>query len=87
MCRSRPQRPSEAAALDLAPDEVDPADPLNRSADDEVLHQTGIREMRRKPVFTTPNLPPPPSDEQTEVPNPDFNEDLAPQTCSICKKA
>jgi NAD(P)-dependent dehydrogenase (short-subunit alcohol dehydrogenase family) len=27
--------------------------------DEEVLHKTGIRELRRKPVFTTPNVYPP----------------------------
>ena len=29
------------------------------SKDDEVLHETGIRTLRRKPVFTTPNVFPP----------------------------
>src|SRR5438105_4106247 len=28
--------------------------------DDSKLNETGIRVLRRKPVFTTPNLPPPP---------------------------
>src|SRR6187551_3282140 len=27
--------------------------------DDEVLHETGIRTLRRRPVFTTPNVFPP----------------------------
>ena len=30
-----------------------------KTADDKKLHQTGIRELRRKPVFTTPNYFPP----------------------------
>jgi len=56
------------------------------------LNQTGIRQLRRKPVFTTPDplLPAPAdfvpqdipreSDEQTD------RESLAPQNCYICKR-
>src|SRR5215207_3859439 len=29
--------------------------------DDRVLHETGIRALRRKPVITTPNVFPPPA--------------------------
>jgi NAD(P)-dependent dehydrogenase (short-subunit alcohol dehydrogenase family) len=44
--------------------------------DDAVLDQTGIRTLRRRPVFTTPNvLPPPPSAPR---------ETLSPQKCYIC---
>jgi NAD(P)-dependent dehydrogenase (short-subunit alcohol dehydrogenase family) len=35
--------------------------------DDELLHETGIRELRRKPVFTTPNVFPPPGFEPDDV--------------------
>src|SRR5580698_7058391 len=31
-----------------------------------VLHETGIRELRRKPIFTTPNVFPPEGFEQRE---------------------
>ena len=53
---------------------------------EEVLTTTGIRELRRKPVFTTPNLPPPPTIEQQEVADPDFRETVEPQNCYICKR-
>lgn len=47
---------------------------------DAVLHQTGIRSLRRKPVFTTPNFFPPPetSEPGTEVPD-------SPH-CYVCKQ-
>ena len=55
--------------------------------DDSKLNQTGIRTLRRKPVFTTPNLPPPPDIEPQEVENdPDFREVVEPQNCYICKQ-
>jgi NAD(P)-dependent dehydrogenase (short-subunit alcohol dehydrogenase family) len=57
-----------------------------RERSQEVLHQTGIREMRRKPVYTTPNALPPDSDAATEVNDPDFREVVEPQNCYICKK-
>jgi NAD(P)-dependent dehydrogenase (short-subunit alcohol dehydrogenase family) len=55
--------------------------------DQTVLNETGIRTLRRKPVFTTPNLPPPPKIEPQEVENdPEFREVVEPQNCYICKK-
>ena len=55
--------------------------------DQGVLSETGIRALRRKPVFTTPNLPPPPKVEPQEVEgDPDFREVVEPQNCYICKK-
>lgn len=46
---------------------------------DTVLDETGIRTLRRKPVFTTPNVFPPPNPEQTaELPES--------QHCYICKQ-
>jgi NAD(P)-dependent dehydrogenase (short-subunit alcohol dehydrogenase family) len=53
---------------------------------ESVLHETGIRELRRKPVFTTPNILPPPSDAQETVDDPDAREVIEPQNCYICKK-
>jgi NAD(P)-dependent dehydrogenase (short-subunit alcohol dehydrogenase family) len=49
------------------------------------LHETGIRQLRRKPVFTTPNAIAPESDEQQTVPDPDFREAIEPQNCYVCK--
>jgi len=51
------------------------------------LHETGIRKLRRRKVFTTPNVFPPANFEQHEVPNnPDFREVIEPQNCYICKQ-
>jgi NAD(P)-dependent dehydrogenase (short-subunit alcohol dehydrogenase family) len=55
--------------------------------DQSVLNETGIRTLRAKPVFTTPNLPPPPDLEPQEVEHdPEFREVVEPQNCYICKK-
>jgi NAD(P)-dependent dehydrogenase (short-subunit alcohol dehydrogenase family) len=51
-----------------------------------VLHETGIRELRRKPVYTTPNSLPPADDAQQEVSEPEFREVIDPQNCYICKQ-
>jgi NAD(P)-dependent dehydrogenase (short-subunit alcohol dehydrogenase family) len=48
---------------------------------DSVLHETGIRQLRRKPVFTTPNFFPP----ETVEPQ-DDGEHLEPQHCYVCKQ-
>ncbi len=55
--------------------------------DQNVLNETGIRVLRKKPVFTTPNIYPPLGFEQEEVKNdPDFREVVEPQNCYTCKK-
>jgi len=55
--------------------------------DQSKLDATGIRKLRAKPVFTTPNLPPPPDFEPLEVEdNPGIREVVEPQNCYICKK-
>ncbi len=55
--------------------------------DQSQLNETGIRKLRAKPVFTTPNLPPPPDLEPQEVESdPEFREVVEPQNCYICKK-
>jgi NAD(P)-dependent dehydrogenase (short-subunit alcohol dehydrogenase family) len=52
-----------------------------------VLNQTGIRELRRRPVFTTPNPLPAPAVQPREVENdPDFRDTIEPQHCYICKQ-
>ena len=54
---------------------------------ERLLDQTGIRRLRQKPVFTTPNVHPPAEFQQIEVTDdPDFREPLEPQNCYICKQ-
>jgi NAD(P)-dependent dehydrogenase (short-subunit alcohol dehydrogenase family) len=57
--------------------------------DDEVLAETGIRTLRSKPVFTTPDVFAPDDFEQVDVDDdvrhPPFRETLDPQHCYICK--
>ena len=57
-------------------------------ADDKVLHQTGIRTLRRKPVFTTPNVFAPegfePHDDDIDDAQP--RESIKPQHCYVCKQ-
>jgi NAD(P)-dependent dehydrogenase (short-subunit alcohol dehydrogenase family) len=54
--------------------------------DDEVLSETGIRKLRRQPVFTTPNVYPPADFEQRDVEEPGFREAVEPQHCYVCKQ-
>ena len=52
-----------------------------------ILNQTGIRELRRRPVFTTPNALPAPKPQIDEIQNdPDVREALEPQHCYVCKQ-
>src|SRR5262249_37594214 len=55
---------------------------------DDVLHQTGIRTLRRKPVFTTPNVFPPerpdPSAAPSVLDNRASSAEL--QHCYVCKQ-
>ncbi len=55
---------------------------------ESVLDATGIRKLRREPVFTTPNFFPPASFEQIDVTEhaPEFREAIEPQNCYICKQ-
>ena len=55
--------------------------------DENVLAETGIRVLREKPVFTTPNVFPPAEFEQAEVDDePEFREVVEPQHCYVCKQ-
>ena len=55
--------------------------------DETVLAMTGIRKLRRQPVFNTPNVFPPASFTQREVEGePEFRESVEPQHCYICKQ-
>jgi len=61
------------------------AEKLHR--DQSKLHQTGIRKLRRKKVFTTPNVFPPDNFQQHEVTgDAEFREVVEPQNCYICKQ-
>jgi NAD(P)-dependent dehydrogenase (short-subunit alcohol dehydrogenase family) len=42
---------------------------------EQILHETGIRELRRRPVFTTPNIYPP-AGFDAEAPTADIDEDV-----------
>ena len=57
-----------------------------REQAESVLADTGIRKLRQKSVFTTPNFLPPGDDSQQEIDDPDFREALQPQYCYICKQ-
>ena len=56
--------------------------------DDRRLHETGIRTLRRKPVFTTPNVFPPkafePEDIHEDATAPDASEET--RHCYVCKQ-
>ena len=54
--------------------------------DQAKLNSTGIREMRKKPVYMTPNAMAPANFEQKDVADPEFREVLEPQNCYICKQ-
>jgi NAD(P)-dependent dehydrogenase (short-subunit alcohol dehydrogenase family) len=54
--------------------------------DEATLGETGIRRMRARPVFTTPNVYPPTAFEQSEVEDdPELREAVEPQLCYVCK--
>ncbi len=53
--------------------------------DEALLDSTGIRTLRSKPVFTTPNTFPPEDFVQDDVESPAFRETSDPQHCYICK--
>src|SRR5471032_3025959 len=55
--------------------------------DEAVLAETGIRVLRERPVFTTPNVFPPAVFEQADVGgDPTFREAIEPQHCYVCKE-
>ena len=58
-----------------------------RRREEATLSDTGIRRLRRQPVYNTPNVFPPAEFEQREVEgNPDFREATEPQHCYVCKQ-
>jgi hypothetical protein len=55
--------------------------------DDQVLNETGIRALRRRPVFTTPNAFPPADFEPKDVHADDApRETIEPMHCYVCKR-
>lgn len=60
------------------------------AAEDAVLNQTGIRTLRRKPVFTTPNVFAPEGFVPHDVPPADDaaqpRESVEPKHCYVCKR-
>jgi NAD(P)-dependent dehydrogenase (short-subunit alcohol dehydrogenase family) len=58
-----------------------------RQVDERVLAETGIRVLRDKPVFTTPNVFAPAGFEQVDVhDNGEFREVVEEQHCYVCKQ-
>ena len=53
---------------------------------ESALGETGIRQLRRQTVFTTPNVFPPALGEPVEIDDAEFREELAPQNCYVCKR-
>ena len=51
-----------------------------------VRAETGIRKLREQPVFTTPNLAPPPDAEPVELPEGEEQSQLKPLNCYVCKR-
>ena len=54
--------------------------------ENRVLNQTGIRALRRQPIYTSPNVFPPEPFQQREVKDPEFREAVEPQHCYVCKQ-
>jgi NAD(P)-dependent dehydrogenase (short-subunit alcohol dehydrogenase family) len=57
------------------------------SRDEAILSDTGIRSLRSKPVFMSPNVFPTSNPDDTEtVDDADFREAIEPQHCYVCKQ-
>src|ERR687898_28098 len=54
--------------------------------EEQALERTGIRTMRRQPVFTSPILFPPAGFEQRAVKDEELREPIEPQHCYVCKE-
>jgi NAD(P)-dependent dehydrogenase (short-subunit alcohol dehydrogenase family) len=55
--------------------------------DESALADTGIRVLREKPVYTTPNVVPPEELQQVEIDgDPEFRELIESQHCYVCKQ-
>ncbi len=58
------------------------------ASEEALLHTTGIRELRRRPVFTTPNIFAPGDfvQDDSEENEPEIREAIEPQHCYVCKQ-
>ena len=54
--------------------------------DEQVLAEAGIRVLRERPVFTTPDVFAPAGFEQADLDDPDRREVVEPQHCYVCKR-
>jgi NAD(P)-dependent dehydrogenase (short-subunit alcohol dehydrogenase family) len=54
--------------------------------DESALAETGIRVLRDKPVYTTPNVTPPADFESADLDEADLRELIEPQHCYVCKQ-
>jgi NAD(P)-dependent dehydrogenase (short-subunit alcohol dehydrogenase family) len=54
--------------------------------DEAVRSDTGIRELRKRPVVTTPNVFPPPAFEPLDQHRDDVRDAVEPQHCYVCKE-
>jgi NAD(P)-dependent dehydrogenase (short-subunit alcohol dehydrogenase family) len=54
--------------------------------DEALLADTGIRVLRERPVYTSPNVFAPGEFEQFEIEDAEFREALEPQCCYVCKQ-
>ena len=54
--------------------------------EEQARERTGIRTMRRQPVFTSPNVFPPVGLEQQNMEDEEFREPIEPQHCYVCKE-
>jgi NAD(P)-dependent dehydrogenase (short-subunit alcohol dehydrogenase family) len=55
--------------------------------DEAILSETGIRSLRSKPVFMSPNVFPTSNQDDTEtIEDVDFREAIEPQHCYVCKQ-
>lgn len=80
-------RPDAVDRRRLRKAQIRQRDAAKLQRDQKVLNETGIRVLRKKPVFTTPNIYPPLEFEQKEIrDDPDFREVVEPQNCYICKQ-
>ncbi len=60
---------------------------VRATEDQSLLDYTGIRTLRARPVFTTPNFFPPTSpDESLTASQAEFRESIEPQHCYVCKR-
>ncbi len=79
--------PDVSARRKLTKAMVRSRDAATARRDARVLDETGIRQLRTRPVFTTPNVFPPAGFVQQEVAgDPEFREVVEPRNCYVCKQ-